>query len=49
VVLDYGIPPAAATSKMVIRSIAFPVLLVVSALLRVWSASIPFGRQFYVT
>ena len=34
VVLDYGVPPAAATSKVVIRSVAFPVLLVVSALLR---------------
>jgi hypothetical protein len=34
VVLDYGVPPAAATSTVVIRSVAFPVLLVVSALLR---------------
>jgi hypothetical protein len=34
VVLDYFGPPAAATRKVVIRSVPFPVLLVVSALLR---------------
>jgi hypothetical protein len=33
-VLDYGVPPAAEAGKVVIRSVAFLVLLVVSALLR---------------
>jgi single-strand DNA-binding protein len=32
--LDYGVLPAAATSKVMIHSAAFPILLVVSALLR---------------